>query len=108
MIWALIPNWLKIAAGGLGCLGVVAFSSYQMGKRVQRAEMATEALTKTVEVLQSRNDTNVEINSSAAAELCAHYGLPDAERLECVRRVKQASADARHSSEDHNGRSTVR
>ncbi len=104
MIWALIPNWLKIAAGGLVCLCVVAVSSYLVGKHVQRAEMATETLTKTVEVLQSRNDTNVEINSSAAAELCAHYGLPDEERLECVRRVEQASADARNGSEDHNGR----
>lgn len=104
MIWSLIPNWLKIAAGGLLCAGVVAVSSYLVGKRVQRAEMATETLTKTVEVIQSRNDINVEINSSAAAELCAHYGLPDEERLECVLRVEQASADARNSSEDHDGR----
>jgi hypothetical protein len=34
MIWALIPNWLKIAAGGLLCVGVVAVSSYLVGKRV--------------------------------------------------------------------------
>lgn len=107
-MWKLIPDWLKITISGLACLGVVSISSFQVGKRIQRAEMATETLTKTVEVLQSRNETNVEITSSAAAELCANYGLPDAERLECVRRVEQASADARHSSEDHNGRSAVR
>ncbi len=104
MIWALIPNWLKIAAGGLLCAGAVASGSYWLGKRVQRAEMATETLAKTVEVLQSRNETNVEITSSAAAELCRHFGLQDDERLECMRRLEQASADARNSSEDHGGR----
>jgi len=96
-MWALIPGWVKIAAGGLLCAVALASGSYWAGKRVQRAEMATETLTKTVEVLQSRNDTNVEITSSAAVELCAHYGLPDEERLECVRRVEQASADSRNS-----------
>lgn len=104
----MILTWLKIAAIGVLCASALGIASYFAGKRVQRAEMATETLTKTVEVLQSRNDTDVEITSSAAAELCAHYGLPDEERLECVRRVEQASADARNSSEDHNGRSAVR
>ncbi|QWW77483.1 hypothetical protein [Agrobacterium pusense] len=99
MIWALIPNWLKIAAGGLLCALLLASGSYWLGKREGRSQAATEALAKTVEVLQSRNDTNVEINSSAAAELCAHYGLPDEERLECVRRLAKASGrDSRNGS----------
>jgi uridine phosphorylase len=101
---ALIPSWLKIAAVGLLCAFALGTASYWAGKRVQRAEMATETLTKTVEVLQSRNETNVEINSSAAAELCAHYGLPDEERVECVRRVAEASADARNRAQDNDGR----
>lgn len=104
MIWALIPSWIKIAAGGLLCVSVVAVSSYLVGKRVQRAEMATETLAKTIEVLQSRNETNVEITSSAAAELCAHFGLPDDQRVECVRRLEQADADARNRAQDHDGR----
>ncbi len=104
----MILTWLKIVVLGLLCASALGTASYFAGKRVQRAEMATETLTKTVEVLQSRNETNVEITSSAAAELCAHYGLSDEARLECVRRVEQASAGARNSSEDHNGRSAVR
>ena len=108
MIWALIPNWLKIAAAGLLCAVALASGSYWAGKRVQRAEMATEALTKTVEVLQSRNETNVEITSSAAAELCRHFGLPDQERDGCMRRVAEASADARNRAQDHDGRPAVR
>ncbi len=107
-MWALIPAWIKNAAGGLLCVAVVAVASYFIGKRVQHAEMATETLTKTVEVLQSRNETNVEITSSAAAELCAHFGLPDEERVECVRRVVEADADARNSRQDHDGRPAVR
>jgi len=107
-MWSLVPGWIKIAAGGLLCVAVVAVASYFVGKRVQRAEMATETLTKTVEVLQSRNETNVEITSSAAAELCAHYGLPDEERVECVRRVVQADADGRNRAQDHDGRPPIR
>ncbi len=104
----MILTWLKIAAIGVLFASALGTASYFAGKRVQRAEMATETLTKTVEVLQSRNDTNVEITSSAAAELCAHYGLRDIEHLECVRRVEQTSADARNGSEDNDGRSAVR
>lgn len=107
-MWALIPSWLKIAAIGLLCASALGTASYLAGKRVQRAEMATETLTKTVEVLQSRNETNVEITSSAAAELCAHFGLPDEERIECVRRLEQADADARNRREDHDGRPPIR
>ncbi|QNP80975.1 hypothetical protein [Agrobacterium tumefaciens] len=107
-MWALIPAWIKIAAVGFLCAGALGTASYLVGKRVQRAEMATETLTKTVEVLQSRNETNVEITSSAAAELCAHYGLPDEERIECVRRVVEADTDARNRAQDHDGRPAVR
>lgn len=108
MWWALIPNWLKIAAAGLLCAVLLSSSSYWLGKREGRSQAATEALAKTVEVLQSRNETNVEITSSAAAELCAHFGLPDDQRVECVRRLEQADADARNRAQDHDGRPAVR
>ncbi|UXS09191.1 hypothetical protein [Agrobacterium tumefaciens] len=104
MWWVLIPNWLKVGASGLLCAVLVASGAYWLGKREGRSQAATEALAKTVEVLQSRNETNVEITSSAAAELCAHYGLPDKERIECVRRVVEADADARNRAQDHDGR----
>ncbi|MCZ7496252.1 hypothetical protein O8B39_17265 [Agrobacterium rhizogenes] len=108
MMWALIPNWLKIAAGGLLCAVLLASGSYWLGKREGRSQAAAEALAKTVEVLQSRNETNVEITSSAAAELCRHFGLPDDQRVECVRRLEQADADARNRAQDHDGRPAVR
>ena len=108
MIWAVIPNWLKIAAGGLLCAVLLASGSYWLGKREGRSEAATEALAKTVEVLQSRNEINVEITSSAAAELCRHFGLPDDQRVECVRRLEQADSDARNRRENHDRRPAVR
>ena len=100
----MILTWLKIAAIGALCASALGTASYLAGKRVQRAEMATETLTKTVEVLQSRNDTNVEITSSAAAELCAHYGLQPDDKRECMRRLAEASANARNGGQDHGGR----
>lgn len=108
MWWALIPNWLKVAAGVLLCAVLLASGSYWLGKREGRSQAATEALAKTVEVLQSRNETNVEITSSAAVELCRHFGLPDEERIECVRRLEQADADARNRTQNHDGRPAVR
>lgn len=68
------------------------FGNY-LGKHEARQEAATAVLEKTVELIQSRERTNAEISSADAASLCAHFELPDAERLECVRRVEQAFSE---------------
>ncbi len=73
---ALIPNWLKIAAGGLLCLGVVAVSSYLVGKRVQRAEMAVDSLQQVIKSYKSRSDTNARIESLDRTQLCVELGVP--------------------------------
>lgn len=104
MMWALIPNWLKIAAVGLICAVLLSSGSYWLGKSEGRSQAATEALAKTVEIFQSREKTNAEINSADASALCGHFGLPDDQRVECVRRLGEASAVARNRSQDHNGR----
>jgi len=104
MMWALIPNWLKIASAGLLCAVLISSGSYWLGKRDGRSETATEALEKAVELFQSREKTNAEISSADAAALCAHFGLQSDDKRQCMRRLAEASADARNGSQDHNGR----
>jgi len=83
----------KIAGGfALGAF-LVAGPAYLYGVREGKTAVATAALEKTVELIQSRERTNAEISSADAASLCAHFELPDTERLECVRRVAAASTE---------------
>lgn len=82
----------KIAGGiALGAL-IAAPTSHYLGKREGRQQAATAALEKTIQHIEAREKTNAEISSADSAALCDHYGLPDAERIECVRRVAEASA----------------
>lgn len=83
---------LKIGAGAILGAALFAAPAYLYGVRAGKTAAATAALEKTVELIQSRERTNAEISSADAASLCAHFELPDAERLECVRRVAEASA----------------
>ena len=101
MALALIPNWLKFAAGGLVVLILVAGGSYAIGKREGRSSAAADALAQTVKVLKSREDTNANISSADAAHLCAYFGLQNDDRLECMRRVAEANAEAGNGNQDH-------
>lgn len=81
---------IKIGAGAILGAALISGPVYLYGKSAGKAEAATAALEKTVEALQSREKTNVEISSSDAAALCAHFGLQDDEQRECMRRVAEA------------------
>lgn len=83
---------IKIGTGAvIGAMLCYPVAHY-LGERDGRQAAAQAALQKTVEILQSRELTNAEINSSDAAALCEHFGLPDEERIECVRRLVEATA----------------
>ncbi len=81
---------LKMGGAALLAAILVAPVAHYVGQRAGRQEAAAEALEKSLELIQSREQTNAEISSADAAALCAHFELPDAERLECVRRVAAA------------------
>ena len=86
---ALLDHWKIALAAILGAM--VAYGPvYYLGKTAGRNEAAMSALENTVAVLKSRELTNAEITRSDAAVLCADFGLPDSERLECVRRLAEA------------------
>lgn len=81
MIWALIPNWLKIAAGGLLCVGVVASGSYWLGKREGRSQTQIEAAKEAVKRINELEKNNASFRSLTDRGRCLVFmrdsGLPD-------------------------------
>lgn len=70
-------------------VGVVS-GAFFYGKSVGRQGGVVEALQRSVEVLRERNQTDDEVSASDAADLCGFMGLPEQDRLECVRRLVEA------------------
>ncbi len=92
----MILDKLNLAAGAVVGAALMTIPACMYGQRIERQASAVESLTTSVEALRSRNVINGEVSSSAAADMCRSYGLPDAEIGECVRRVVDADADARN------------
>ncbi|PZU72557.1 MAG: hypothetical protein DI546_13760 [Rhizobium sp.] len=80
-MWALIPNWLKIAAGGLLCVGVVASGSYWLGKREGRSQTQIEAAKEAVKRINELEKNNASFRSLTDRGRCLVFmrdsGLPD-------------------------------
>lgn len=90
---AFLANPLTRALGGLVVAALIVGGAYTYGKAVGRQGAAVEALERSVEVLRERNQTDDEVSASDAADLCGSMGLPEQDRLECVRRM--ATPDAK-------------
>ncbi len=82
---ALIPNWLKITAGGLVVLVLVAGGAYAIGKRDGRTEERAAIEIKAAKEALKRID-NLEKNNASFRNLDSHHrclvfardsGLPD-------------------------------
>lgn len=86
---------------GAAVIAIGAVSGvYLYGKSVGRQGAAVEALEKSVEVLRERNEINDEVSASDAADLCGDYGLSDDDERECVRRIREASAEPGNVGDD--------
>lgn len=100
MILALIPDVIKLpAAMALGA--ALAFMPAKwIGQSEGKQAAATASLVKSVEVLRERGQINEEVSASDAADLCGSMGLPEQDRLECMRRMAEASAEPGHDGDD--------
>lgn len=86
---------------GAAVIAIAAVSGvYLYGKSAGRQETAVEALEKSVEVLRERNEINDQVSASDAADLCGDYGLSDDHERECVRRIREASAEPGNVGDD--------
>ena len=97
----------KALGAAVVAVGVIS-GVYLYGKSVGRQGAAVEALERSVEVLRERNQTDVEVSASDAADLCGSMGLPEQDRLECVRRLVEADPEPRNIGDDPENRSPVR
>ncbi|WP_425902562.1 hypothetical protein [Agrobacterium radiobacter] len=81
MIWAFIPNWLKIAAGGLLCAVLLASGSYWLGKREGRSETQIEAAKEALDRINSLEKNNASFRNLTDRGRCLVFmrdsGLPD-------------------------------
>ncbi|WP_312619014.1 hypothetical protein [Agrobacterium pusense] len=81
MIWALIPNWLKIAAGGLLCAALLASGSYWLGKREGRSQTQIEAVKEALDRINELEKNNASFRSLTDRGRCLVFmrdsGLPD-------------------------------
>jgi len=90
MAFLFSPIGKALGALVLGALIISGVFAY--GKSVGRNGAAVEALERSVEVLRERKEINETVSASDAAALCGDYGLSDEDQRECVRRIREASA----------------
>jgi len=90
MAFLFSPIGKALGALVLGALIISGVFTY--GKSVGRQGAAVEALERSVEVLRERKEINETVSASDAAALCGDYGLSDEDQRECVRRIREASA----------------
>lgn len=83
---------IRIGAGAVLGAALIAGPAYLYGHARGEASARAGALEKTVEILRERELTNAEISAADAAHLCAHFGLQDGDRDECMRRLAEADA----------------
>lgn len=83
---------IKIVAGAVLGIGVMAGPVYLYGKSAGRTEAAAASVARSVEVLRQRGKIDEQISSADVSALCGHLGLQDDERAECVRRLTEANA----------------
>lgn len=93
----MILDKLNLAAGAVVGAALMTMPACMYGQHIQRQAAAVESLTKSVEVLRSRNAIDEEVSASDAAALCRSYGLSGDDLAECMRRVVDADADAGNS-----------
>jgi hypothetical protein len=93
MFGFIIPDWLKMAAGGLIGASIAVYPAILVGRHEGRQQAATAALSASIDILRKRNSINDEVSTSDASALCAAMGLSDDDQAECVRRVLAPDAE---------------
>jgi hypothetical protein len=87
----LLPEWLNIGAGvALGAM-LATYPAILVGRHEGRQQAATEALESAVKRFAQKGKINGQVSSLDAAALCADFGLPDSDKADCMRRVREAS-----------------
>ncbi|MFS2326670.1 hypothetical protein U2P60_14840 [Brucella sp. H1_1004] len=74
MIWALIPNWLKIVAAAVLAAFLCLAAGYAAGTIKERQRSALAAAEATAKAIQKRADIDEEVFNMDAVALCKRLG----------------------------------
>lgn len=81
MFLALIPNWVKFAAGGLVALVLVAGAAYTLGKREGRSQAQANAARAALERINQLEKNNASFRNLDDRHRCLVFmrdsGLPE-------------------------------
>lgn len=101
-------DYLKVGAGVALGASLAFYPAKLIGRAEGRAQAATAALSKSVEILRERNVVNEQVSLADAAALCGDLGLSDADQTECVRRLEPVYAKPDNVGNDPADGSPVR
>ncbi|AQS61807.1 hypothetical protein AGRHK599_LOCUS1189 [Rhizobium rhizogenes] len=80
-MWALIPNWLKIAAVTIAGAAVLSIASFQIGKREGRSATQIEAAKEALDRINNLEKNNASFRNLTDRGRCLVFmrdsGLPD-------------------------------
>jgi hypothetical protein len=88
----IIPDFIKLPVVLL--IGAVLgfFPARWIGRSEGKQMAATDALETAVKRFAEKGKINGQVSSLDAAALCNDFGLPDSDKADCMRRVREASA----------------
>lgn len=88
----LLPDFIKLPAVLLVGAAIAFYPARWLGQSEGRQQSATAALESAVKRFAEKGKINGEVSSLDAAALCNDFGLPDSDKADCMRRVREASA----------------
>ena len=81
MLLALVPNWVKFAAGGLVALVLVAGAAYTLGQREGRSQAQADAARAALERINQLEKNNASFRNLDDRHRCLVFmrdsGLPE-------------------------------
>ncbi|WP_434733772.1 hypothetical protein NL154_05740 [Rhizobium sp. YTUHZ044] len=87
----LLPDFIKLPAAALLAIAIVFYPIRWLGQSEGRQSAATQALESAVKRFAEKGKINGEVSSLDAAALCNDFGLPDDDKADCMRRIREAS-----------------
>jgi hypothetical protein len=89
----IIPDWLKFPAIALLGAALAFYPIRWLGQSEGKQMAATAALETAVKRFAEKGKINGQVSSLDAAALCNDFGLPDSDKADCMRRVREASSE---------------
>lgn len=88
----IIPDFIKLPVAALLGAAVAFYPVLWIGRSEGKQMAATAALETAVKRFAEKGKINGQVSSLDAAALCNDFGLPDSDKADCMRRIREASA----------------